>query len=197
MGIGWWKGELGVNGKTASIGTFGTDRHNHHNNCCDRNQSLAIEDYASRDYWYRIWHKTDGTGRYANREDRLMQETYEKIPVLKIGDFLITSIQVALHDKLALSLQDDILNKIQETNAKGLIIDVTTIDVLDSFITRVLVEIAKMANIMGVKTVLVGLQPAIAITLVEFGMELTGMHTSLNLEKGLEMLKELVKENEV
>ncbi|HDJ38802.1 MAG TPA: STAS domain-containing protein, partial [Methanosarcinales archaeon] len=87
-----------------------------------------------------------------------MQETYEKIPVLKIGDFLITSIQVALHDKLALSLQDDILNKIQETNAKGLIIDVTTIDVLDSFITRVLVEIAKMANIMGVKTVLVGLQ---------------------------------------
>jgi len=126
-----------------------------------------------------------------------MQETYEKIPVLKIGDFLITSIQVALHDKLALSLQDDILNKIQETNAKGLIIDVTTIDVLDSFITRVLVEIAKMANIMGVKTVLVGLQPAIAITLVEFGMELTGMHTSLNLEKGLEMLKELVKENEV
>ncbi|HDJ37947.1 MAG TPA: STAS domain-containing protein, partial [Methanosarcinales archaeon] len=80
---------------------------------------------------------------------------------------------------------------------KGLIIDVTTIDVLDSFITRVLVEIAKMANIMGVKTVLVGLQPAIAITLVEFGMELTGMHTSLNLEKGLEMLKELVKENEV
>jgi len=126
-----------------------------------------------------------------------MQETYEKIPVLKIGDFLITSIQVALHDKLALSLQDDILNKIQDTNAKGLIIDVTTIDVLDSFITRVLVEIAKMANIMGVKTVLVGLQPAIAITLVEFGMELTGMHTSLNLEKGLEMLKELVKENEV
>ncbi|MCD6207981.1 MAG: STAS domain-containing protein [Methanosarcinales archaeon] len=126
-----------------------------------------------------------------------MQETYEKIPVLKIGDFLITSIQVALHDRLALSLQDDILNKIQETNAKGLIIDVTTIDVLDSFITRVLVEIAKMANIMGVKTVLVGLQPAIAITLVEFGMELTGMHTSLNLEKGLEMLKELVKENEV
>ncbi len=129
--------------------------------------------------------------------DTLMQETYEKIPVLKIGDFLITSIQVALHDKLALSLQDDILNKIQETNAKGLIIDVTTIDVLDSFITRVLVEIAKMANIMGVKTVLVGLQPAIAITLVEFGMELTGMHTSLNLEKGLEMLRELVKENEV
>ncbi len=129
--------------------------------------------------------------------DTLMQETYEKIPVLKIGDFLVTSIQVALHDKLALSLQDDILNKIQETNAKGLIIDVTTIDVLDSFITRVLVEIAKMANIMGVKTVLVGLQPAIAITLVEFGMELTGMHTSLNLEKGLEMLKELVKENEV
>lgn len=136
-------------------------------------------------------------GRSDKMGDKLMQETYEKIPVLKIGDFLVTSIQVALHDRLALSLQDDILNKIQETNAKGLIIDVTTIDVLDSFITRVLVEIAKMANIMGVKTVLVGLQPAIAITLVEFGMELTGMHTSLNLEKGLEMLKELVKENEV
>ena len=126
--------------------------------------------------------------------DTLMQETYEKIPVLKIGDFLVTSIQVTLHDKLALSLQDDILNKIQETNAKGLIIDVTAIDVLDSFITRILVEIAKMANIMGVKTVLVGMQPAIAITLVEFGMELTGIQTALNLEKGLELLEKISQE---
>jgi len=121
-----------------------------------------------------------------------MQGAYDKIPVLKIGDFLITSIQVALHDRLALGLQDDILAKIQETNAKGLIIDVTAIDVLDSFITRVLVEIAKMANIMGVKTVLVGMQPAIAITLVEFGMELTGIQTALNLEKGLELIEKIV-----
>jgi len=102
--------------------------------------------------------------------------------------------QVALHDKLALGLQDDILVKIQETNAKGLIIDVTAIDVLDSFITRILVEIAKMANIMGVKTVLVGMQPAIAITLVEFGMELTGIQTALNLEKGLELLEKISQE---
>ena len=123
-----------------------------------------------------------------------MQGAYEQIPVLKIGDFLITSIQVALHDKLALGLQDDILAKIQETNAKGLIIDVTAIDVLDSFITRILVEIAKMANIMGVKTVLVGMQPAIAITLVEFGMELTGIQTALNLEKGLELLEKISQE---
>ncbi len=114
--------------------------------------------------------------------------------MLKIGDFLITSIQVALHDRLALGLQDDILAKIQETNAKGLVIDVTAIDVLDSFITRILVEIAKMANIMGVKTVLVGMQPAIAITLVEFGMELTGIQTALNLEKGLELLEKISQE---
>ncbi len=93
-------------------------------------------------------------------------------------------------------MQDDILAKIQETNAKGLIIDVTAIDVLDSFITRVLVEIAKMANIMGVKTVLVGMQPAIAITLVEFGMELTGIQTALNLEKGLELIEKIVREEQ-
>ncbi len=115
----------------------------------------------------------------------------ENIPVLKIENLLITTIQVPLHDKLALKFQKDVLEKIERTNAKGLIIDVTAIDVMDSFITRVLVEIARMANLMGAKTVIVGLQPAIAITFVEFGLKLDDIYTSLNLEKGIALLREL------
>ncbi|MHC1585770.1 MAG: STAS domain-containing protein [Candidatus Syntropharchaeia archaeon] len=113
----------------------------------------------------------------------------DRIPILKMEDFLVTSIQIPLHDRLALHFQNDVLLKIEETNAKGLIIDITGIDVVDSFITRVISEIALMANAMGVKTVLVGLQPAIAITLVEFGMKLEGIHTALDLEKGLNFLR--------
>lgn len=121
----------------------------------------------------------------------------EEIPVLKIGDFLITSIQVSLHDKLALTFQDSVLRRIDQTNAKGLIIDITAVDVVDSFITRILVETAAMAGIMGAKTVLVGLQPEVAITLVEFGMELKGIHPALDLERGLALLKELVDGSDV
>ena len=110
---------------------------------------------------------------------------YEQIPILKIGDFLVASIQIPLHDKLAVKFQQDLLQKIEKTKAKGLIVDITAIDVVDSFITRILVEIAKMAGLMGVKTVLVGLRPEIAITLVEFGMELGGIKTALDLELSL------------
>jgi rsbT antagonist protein RsbS len=116
----------------------------------------------------------------------------EEIPVLKIGDFLITSIQVSLHDKLALAFQENVLRRIDQTNAKGLIIDITAVDVVDSFITRILVETAAMAGLMGAKTVLVGLQPEVAITLVEFGMELKGIYPSLDLEKGLALLQQVV-----
>ena len=114
----------------------------------------------------------------------------EQIPILKIDNCLITSIQVALHDKLALMFQESVLRRIEETDARGLIIDITAVDVVDSFITRVLVETAAMASLMGTRTVLVGLRPEIAITLTEFGMELRGIYTALNLEKGLALIRE-------
>jgi len=119
----------------------------------------------------------------------------DRIPILKIEDFLVASIQVALHDQLAMQFQTDLLNKITMTKAKGLIIDITAIDVVDSFITRILVEIASMANLMGSDTVLVGMQPEVAITLAEFGMELTGIDTALNLEQGLVLLRNSAERN--
>ena len=125
--------------------------------------------------------------RIAERRER---SAWERIPILQIEEFLLTSIQVPLHDKLALQFQQDLLQTIEQTRAKGLLIDITAIDVVDSFITRILVEIAKMASLMGVKTVIVGLRPEISITLVEFGVEFNGIETALNLEKGLEMLRE-------
>jgi rsbT antagonist protein RsbS len=113
----------------------------------------------------------------------------EKIPVLQIEDTLLTSVQIPLHDKLALEFQQDLLTNIEQTSAKGLIIDISAIDVVDSFITRILVEIAGMSALMGVKTVIVGMGPEIAITLVDFGVKLSGIEYALNLERGLEKLK--------
>ena len=113
----------------------------------------------------------------------------EKIPILQIEDSLLTSIQIPLHDKLALEFQQDLMRTIEQTKAKGLIIDISTIDVVDSFITRILVEVAGMSALMGVKTVIVGMRPEISLTLVEFGMLLDGIETALNLEMGLEKLK--------
>ncbi|MHC1636499.1 MAG: STAS domain-containing protein [Candidatus Methanospirareceae archaeon] len=113
----------------------------------------------------------------------------EKIPILQIENTLIASIQIPLHDKLALSFQRDLLKSIEKTGAKGLIIDISAIDVVDSFITRVLVEIAKMVALMGVKTVIVGMRPEISITLVEFGVQFDGIETALDLESGLRKLK--------
>ena len=118
----------------------------------------------------------------------------ERIPILKIEDFLVTSIQIALHDQLAMDFQNDLLRKIERTKAKGVIIDITAVDVVDSFLTRILVEIASMANLMGAKTVLAGMQPEVAITLAEFGMELRGIETVLNLENGLRLLRDYCSE---
>ena len=114
---------------------------------------------------------------------------YDRIPILKMEDFLVTSIQVTLHDKLAMQFQNDVLRKIEQTRAKGLVIDITAIDVVDSFLTRVLMETASMANLMGAKTVIAGMQPEVAIALVELGLDLQGVETSLNLEKGLDLLR--------
>lgn len=111
------------------------------------------------------------------------------IPILKVGDVLIASIQVALHDASAVQFKDDLLQKVHDTKARGVIIDLTAIDVVDSFIGRMIADIASMAGLMGTRVVLTGLQPAVAITLVELGLELPRVLTALNLEKGLEVMR--------
>jgi len=112
-----------------------------------------------------------------------------KVPILKIEDFLLVSVQVELHDHTAETLQRDIIQKLSETNAKGVLIDVTALDIVDSFLGRLIGDTASMTRIMGAQTVLVGLQPAVAITLVELGLELVGVHTTLNMERGLAWLR--------
>jgi rsbT antagonist protein RsbS len=117
-----------------------------------------------------------------------------RIPILKIGDILIASIQVALHDASAVQFKDDLLQKIHDTRAKGVIIDLTALDVVDSFIGRLIADITAMAGLMGASVVLTGLQPAVAITLVELGLELPRVLTALNLEKGLSVMRRLTEE---
>ena len=117
-----------------------------------------------------------------------------RIPILKIGDVLIASIQVALHDSSAVQFKEDLLNRIYETKARGLIVDLTAVEVVDSFIGRLISDIASMAGLMGTRVVITGLQPAVAITLVELGLELPQVLTALNLEKGLTMLQRQVGE---
>lgn len=112
-----------------------------------------------------------------------------RIPILKIEDVLIASIQTALHDASAVQFKDDLLQNIHDTKAHGVIIDLTAIDVVDSFIGRMIADIASMAGLMGAHVILTGLQPAVAITLVELGLELPHVLTALNLEKGLVLMK--------
>jgi len=119
-----------------------------------------------------------------------------RIPILQIEDFLVASIQVALHDRSAVQFRDDLLQRIYETKAKGLIIDLTAVDIVDSFIGRLIGDVAEMAALMGTRVVVSGLQPAVAITLTELGLELPGIITALNLEKGIAILRRLVKEED-
>lgn len=112
-----------------------------------------------------------------------------RIPILKIEDVLIVSIQNELHDQMAEILQRDIVTELARTNARGVLIDVTALDIVDSFLGRLIGDTAGMVRIMGARTALAGLQPAVAITLVELGIELAGIHTTLNIEKGLEWLR--------
>lgn len=113
-----------------------------------------------------------------------------RIPILKVENILVASIQVALHDASAIQFKDDLLQKIFETRAHGVIIDLTALDLVDSFIGRMIADIAAMAGLMGTRVVLTGLQPAVAITLVELGLELPNVLTALNLEKGLDLLRQ-------
>jgi rsbT antagonist protein RsbS len=113
----------------------------------------------------------------------------DRIPILKMGDFLLVTIQFDMHDQLASALQDDLTNKIAKVKAKGVLIDITSLDIVDSFIGRMLANTSAMARVLDAQTVVVGMQPAVAITLVELGLNLSGIHTALDVEKGMEMLR--------
>jgi rsbT antagonist protein RsbS len=112
----------------------------------------------------------------------------ERIPILKMGDFLLVSIQVDMHDRLAMRLQDDLMTRITDTGAHGVLIDISALEMVDSFIGRVLANIAAMARILDANTVVVGMRPAVAITLVELGMTLPGVRTALDVERGMALL---------
>ncbi len=113
----------------------------------------------------------------------------ERIPILQMGEFLLVTIQVDMHDRLAMTLQDDLTNRITQTNARGVLIDISALEIVDSFIGRVLGNIAKMSRVLDAQTVVVGMQPAVAITLVELGLSLKGIRTALNVEKGMALLR--------
>src|SRR3954468_9894252 len=112
----------------------------------------------------------------------------ERIPILKMGQFLLVSIQVDMHDRLAMTLQDDLTNRIVTDRATGVLIDISALDIVDSFIGRMISNTAAMAKILDARTVLVGMQPAVAITLVELGLTLEGVSTALNVERGIKLL---------
>lgn len=113
----------------------------------------------------------------------------EKIPILRMGEFLLVTIQVDMHDRLALALQDDLTNRISQTGARGVLIDISSLEIVDSFIGRMLGNIAAMSRVLDARTVVVGMQPAVAITLVELGMSLAGVRTALNVDAGMELLR--------
>jgi rsbT antagonist protein RsbS len=114
----------------------------------------------------------------------------EKIPILKMGRFLLVTVQVDMHDQLALQLQDDLTARIVSAKARGVLIDISSLEVVDSFIGRMISNIAAMARVLDAETVVVGIQPAVAITLVELGLSLEGVRTALNVDRGMAMLQE-------
>ena len=114
----------------------------------------------------------------------------DRIPILRMGRFLLVTIQVDMHDQLALGLQDDLTERIVKDRAKGVLIDISSLDVVDSFIGRMISNIAAMSGVLDAQTVVVGMRPAVAITLVELGLELPGVRTALNVERGMALLQE-------
>jgi rsbT antagonist protein RsbS len=113
----------------------------------------------------------------------------EKIPILKMGDFLLVTIQVDLYDQLAENLEADLINMVKKYSAKGVLIDISAVSIIDSFMGRILGNIAMMSKILDAETVVVGMQPAVAITLIELGLPLKGVHSALNVEKGMDLLR--------
>jgi rsbT antagonist protein RsbS len=121
----------------------------------------------------------------------------DRIPILKMGPFLLVTIQVDMHDQLALQLQDDLTSRIVAVRARGVLIDISSLEIVDSFIGRMISNIAGMARILDAETVVVGMQPAVAITLVELGLSLEGVRTALNVDKGMALLQKSLSEPEV
>lgn len=117
----------------------------------------------------------------------------EKIPILRMGRFLLVTIQVDMHDRLAMQLQDDLTERIVKDRAHGVLIDISSLEVVDSFIGRMISNIAAMASVLDARTVVVGMQPAVAITLVELGLSLDGVRTALNVDKGMALLRDEVE----
>ena len=117
----------------------------------------------------------------------------ERIPILKMGDFLLVTIQVDMHDQLAMTLQEDLTSRIEKTSAKGVLIDISALEMVDSFIGRMIANISSMSHILDADTVVVGMQPAVAITLVELGLSLQGVKTALNVERGMALIHARLK----
>ena len=113
----------------------------------------------------------------------------ERIPILRMGNLLLVTIQVDMHDRLALTLQDDLTAQIERTAAKGVLLDISALDVVDSFIGRIIANLSRMARILDARTVVVGMRPAVAITLVELGLSLQGVETALDVERGMRLLR--------
>jgi rsbT antagonist protein RsbS len=120
----------------------------------------------------------------------------DRIPILQMGEFLLVTIQIEMHDRIAMNLQEDLTTKITKCNARGVLIDISSLQIVDSFIGRVLSNIAQMSRILDAATVVIGMQPAVAITLVELGMELPDVRTALNVERGMDLLRRLVRDEQ-
>ena len=116
----------------------------------------------------------------------------ERIPILRMGEFLLVTIQVDMHDQLAVKLQDELTSAIQKFASKGVLIDISSLEMVDSFIGRMVADISGMSKILGAETILVGMQPAVAITLVELGLSLPGVATALNVERGMALLRQKI-----
>ena len=116
----------------------------------------------------------------------------DRIPILQMGKFLLVTIQIDLYDRLATNLESDLVQMVNRTGARGVLIDISALSIVDSFMGRILGNIGGMSKIMDAETVVVGMQPAVAITLIELGLELRGVHTALNVEKGMELLQEKI-----
>jgi len=120
----------------------------------------------------------------------------DKIPILRMGAFLLVTIQVDLYDRLALNLEADLVQMVNKTSAKGVLIDISAVSIVDSFMGRIIGNIASMSKILDAETVVVGMQPAVAITLIELGLPLKGVHTALDMEKGMNLLKSMIDSDE-